>query len=408
MSFDIQYNSGHKIQSRLDALSKYAIFLLFSSILYQAVFCFINTNITTISASYLMLAEGALIAVVAINFLIGPIEILMLVLLVLIFGNTLILTIFQQHFDPKIIRNLITPILIIWLGMQYNHKVKLDHLIKFFAIIVVGVGFFEFLLPELYQRIFNVLNYQIAVGRSTEAALKYVDTSFSLNGTRWGGRNLLPFLGDHRSSSIFLETVNMSNFSVLLACWGLSKESLKSGWIFLLAAAVVAILADSRFASILISLLIILRFGLPLKMLEIIAYLSPVVVLGLCFYLQSPVGEDTFRGRLGSTGYYIANFKLDEFFGLSNLHYSKFVDQGYAYLIHFTGLILPIILWVSFCTLKMCDNQGRIFKSLIAFLISANLAVSGDSIFAFKWVSIMWFLVGTLLYQSKKKPVVAN
>lgn len=405
MSFDIKYNLKLETEAPTEALSKYAIFLLFSAILYQAFFCFVNTNIASVSASYLMLTEAILIGVVALNFLRGPIEISMMALLVLVFANTFVLAIFQQHFDPKIIRNLMTPILMIWLGMQYNHKVKLDTLVKCFAIIVVGVGFFEFVLPEIYQRIFNVLNYQIAVGRSTEAALKYVDSSFSLNGTRWGGRNLLPFLGDHRSSSIFLETVNMSNFSVLLACWGLSKQNIKSGLIFLFAAAMVAILADSRFASILVLLLVFMRFALPIKVLELAAYLSPVFVLGLCFYLQSPAGEDNFRGRLGSTGYYILNFRPEEFFGLSNYHYSLFVDQGYAYLIHFTGLILPLVLWISFCWLKMASNQGRIFKSLIAVLIAANLAVSGDSIFAFKWITIMWFLVGALMYQETKKHI---
>jgi len=401
-SFNLKSNLKNNEKVSSDALSNYAIFLLFAATLYQAFLCFIDTNVFSVSAAYLMLTEVCLIGVVALFYLRGPISISMLALLVLVFANTFVLTIFQQYFDPKIIRNLMTPILIIWLGMQYNHKLSLDSIMKKFAIIVIVIGIFEFILPDIYQHVFNVLNYQISVGRSTDAALKYAESSFSLNGTRWGGRNLLPFLGDHRSSSIFLETVNMGNFGVLLAAWGLSKKSIKSGAFFIAAALIVAVLADSRFASTLIALLLIMRFTLPPKLLEAISYLSPLFVLMVCFYLESPAGMDDFKGRLGSTGYYILHFRLSEYFGLSSYHYSKFVDQGYAYLIHFSGILMMLVLWFSFCRLRMSSEEGNYFKCLVAVLIAANLAISGDSIFSIKWVAIMWFLIGALSF--KKAP----
>jgi putative polymerase len=399
-SFNLKYSLKPVESVSSDALSNYAIFLLFAALLYQPFLCFINSHIFSVKPIFLMLAEAGLLSVVALNFLRGPVSIPMLSLFILVFANAFVLVLFQQYFDPKTIRNLMIPILLIWLGAQYNNKIDIDKLVKIFAWIVIVVGLFEFILPEVYSMVFNVINFHISIGRASERALQFAEGGFSLNGVRWGGRNLLPFLGDHRTSSVFLETVNMGNFGVLLACWGLSKKDIKSGFFFVAAAFVVAVLADSRFASTLIAMLLIMRIALPIKALEVSSYLSPLLILLVCFYFQGPMIDDNFKGRLGSTGYYILNFKVSEYFGLSNYHYSLFVDQGYAYLLHFTGLVLSLIMWISFCRLRMSSNEGRIFKSLVGLLIAANLAISGDSIFAFKWVSILWFLVGTMLVTS--------
>lgn len=399
-SFRLKYSLKNNESASSDALSNYAILLLFSALLYQTFFCFVNTHFFRITPSLLILTEMFLLAGVAFFFIRGPISLRMLSLFIFVFANAFVLVIFQQYFDPKTIRNLMIPILIIWLGTQYNNKIPADTLLKYFTFIVISVGLLEFFLPTIYQMFFNVIEYQVATGRATDVAVKYSEGGFSMNGTRWGGRHLLSFLGDHRTSSVFLETVNMGNFGVLIACWGLSKKDIKSGLFFLVAAFVVTILADSRFASTLITLLILLRIALPLKALEISAYLSPLVILSICFYLYSPTNMDDFKSRLGSTGYYILNFKASEFFGLSNYHYSMFVDQGYAYLIHFSGLTLALIMWISFCRLNMASKEGRVFKSLFGLLIAANLAISGDSIFAFKWVTIAWFLLGTLLIKT--------
>lgn len=402
-SFRLKYSLKQHESASSDALSNYAILLLFSALLYQTFFCFVNTHFFRITPSFLMLTEIVLLSGVAAFFIRGPISLKMLSLLVLVFANAFVLVIFQQFFEPKTIRNLMIPILILWLGAQYNNKIPTDKLLKYFTFIVIAVGLVEFVLPSIYQMFFNVIEYQVATGRATDIAIKYSEGSFAMNGTRWGGRNLLPFLGDHRTSSVFLETVNMGNFGVLIACWGLSKKNIKSGLFFLVAAFVIAVLADSRFASTLITLLILMRFLLPLKALEITAYLSPLLILLVCFYLYTPENMDDFKSRLGTTGYYILNFKASEFFGLSNYHYSMFVDQGYAYLIHFTGITLALIMWFSYCRLKMVSDEGRVFKSLFGVLIAANLAISGDSIFSFKWVPIAWFLLGTLLVKQEKK-----
>lgn len=405
-SFNLKYSLKPVESVSSDALSTYAIFLLFAALLYQPFLCFINTNVFTIKPVFLMLTEAGLLGIVALNFLRGPISLPMLGLFTFVFANAFILVLFQQYFDPKTIRNLMIPILMLWLGMQYNNRISTDTLMKVFTWIVIIVGLFEFILPEIYAMVFNVINFHISIGRASEKALQYAEGGFSLNGVRWGGRNLLPFLGDHRTSSIFLETVNMSNFGVLLASWGLSKKNMRSGFFFVFAALLIAVLADSRFASTLISVLILLRVALSTRLLEVFSYLSPFLILMLCFYLEDPANLDNFKSRLGTTGYFILNFKPSELFGLSNYHYSMFVDQGYAYLFHFSGLFIALLMWFSYCRLQTKSEEGRLFKSLFGILIAANLAISGDSIFAFKWVAVAWFLLGTLLMKNKTARVL--
>ena len=148
-SFNLKYHLKPVEKASSDALSNYAVFLLFASLLYQPFFCFINTNVFSIKPIFLMLTEATLLAIVAFNFLRGPVSIPMLSLFILVFANAFLLVLFQQYFDPKTIRNFMIPILLIWLGIQYNHKISVDKLVKIFAWIVIILGVFEFFLPEI-------------------------------------------------------------------------------------------------------------------------------------------------------------------------------------------------------------------------------------------------------------------
>ncbi len=400
--------SGSNVQvaqptPKADFYSRYAIVFLLAAVLYQTVFCFINTHLLSISASYLIFSEALLLLVIALGFFRGPISLPMAALLFLVFANSFGLVLFQQLFEPKIIRNFMTPIFVLWLGAQYRHPISADRLMRFLVWMVVLVGMVEFVLPELYQHLFNVLQYQVGIGSWAEVAGKYTELTFSGNGTRWSGRVLLSFLGDHRASSIFLETVSMGNFAVLTAAWGLSKPTVKQARFFICAAIVIAILADSRFASMLIGVMVLLRLTLSRRWLQWSATLMPLLIVLVCLYLATPEFTDDFKGRLGSTGNFLLSFKASEFFGLSAQHYSLFVDQGYAYVLHFCGLGIALVLWLSFWRLNTQTPQATIFKSLVGILIAANLAISGDSIFAFKWVTVMWFLLGTCLRPTAEK-----
>jgi putative polymerase len=398
MQLTISNPSNIKVEDDKAYLSNFAIILLFTAFLHHLALCFINTNIFQVSTSALVLTELSLLGVTSV-FFIRNIQLNYLIILIFVIANTFLLAMFQGGFDPKNVRNFMIPILMIWLGSQYDNRIPVDILVKWLAWIFLLFGLFELFFSDFFQQLFNVVKFQYAVGRSAVEELEFGNGStFSANGMRYHGRNFLAFLGEHRVASVFLETVNTSNFSTLLVAWGLSKKTIKDGWQFYAIGLTVALLADSRFGMTLITMMTILRFCISTNILKIIAYFFPIFVLIVCFYFGWNYTEfrDDFETRLGSTGYHILNFKLSEFFGLYGNHYKAFVDQGYARLLHFNGIILMIILWISTCRLKVNKN-GVIFKCLILVIISSNLAISGDSMFAFKWVTIMWFLLGTTL-----------
>jgi len=391
-----------KIISDKSVLSIFSIALIFIALLHHAFFCFIYTNFFSINSSVLIVTELTLLAI-TFAFFVRRTSLYYILILIFIISNFLILVVFQQYFDPKNLRNFIIPVLMIWLGSQYDHRISVDLLVKWMGYIVLFFGLFELFFSDTFQSIFNILNFQISIGSASESALEYADGNFSANGTRYGGRNLLSFLGEHRVSSVFLETVSTSNFCTFLAAWGLSKKRVIDGLQFLFLAILIAMLADSRFGVTLITVMILIRFALNKKILKIFAYLSPLIFILICLYfgLEFKVFLDDFKTRLGTTGYYILNFKLLEFFGMSDNHYAQLLDQGYARLFHFNGIILMVILWLSFCSLKVKEN-AEIFKYLVAVIISANLAISGGSIFAFKFAAIMWFILGTQLHYDNK------
>jgi putative polymerase len=378
-------------------VSVFSIALVFIALFHHFILCFINTNLFNISGSWLVLTELTLIGITFTLF-VRDSSINYVLLLLIIITNALILALFQQAFDPKQIRNFIVPVLLIWLGTKYDNKISVDKLVLWAAVIVLIVGLFELFFSDIYQKFFNVLNFLISTGRLEESSTQYAETSFALNGTRYGGRNLLSFLGDHRVSSVFLETVTVSNFATVIVAWGLAKSNLKEGWLFIFLGTLIAVLADSRFGTTIIMLMLMLRYTIRKDWLKFIAYLMPFFIILVCLYIGKDftVFRDDFETRIGSTGHHILNFKLSEFFGLYSIHYSALLDQGYARLLHYNGLIISIVLWVSFCALKF-KKDTEIFKYFIAVIITTNLAISGDSIYSFKWVAFMWFLIGTQL-----------
>ena len=398
--------STHSINTvKPNLVSRFAVALVFIALLHHMFFCFVDSNLVHIGSGVLMATELVLLALTALFFVSNASSGYVMMLLAIL-ASSFILALFQHGFDPKFVRNLIIPILLIWLGSQYDHHIAVDKLIKIMAWIVLAVGLFELFLPDVFQQFFNIISFQISLGRSTEKALEYAASSFSLNGTRYGGRNFLSFLGDHRVSSVFLETVNVSNFSTLLVAWGLSKQKLE-GWHFVLIGVVIAVLADSRFGTTLIMLMMLMRYGLNRYLFKYIAYFMPLLVILACVIVGWDYHgfRDDFETRIGSTGHDLLQFHPAEFFGMYGVHKRLFMDQGYARILHFHGLIILVVMWVVFCKLKV-QESAVFFKYLIAVIISANLAISGDSVFAFKWVAIMWFILGTqLVKKTKEQPV---
>ncbi len=361
--------------------------------------CLINTHVFAISRFHLALFEVVMLLSTSVLFLL-KVNLRMLALILFVLANCFLLAIFKGGFDPKLVRNFLIPILIIWLGSNVTDKKYYDKFVFIIALSIILFGIFEGLFSTLYQKLLNVLQYQIAIGAAAEEKTVYLDTNLALNGMRISGRNFFEFIfGRHRISSVFLESASMSNFGVVVAAWGLSKSAFKKVLPFLAMGITVTVLSDSRFGVSIISLLIILRFLWPSGMLKGTSFMMPVFVIITCIFVYFNYYDglsDDFKGRLGLNGEFLLHFKLSEFFGMYNIHYNKFADSGYALLFHHYGIVFALIIWSCLYFLPTDSIVGERFKSFVAVIISANLAISGDAIYALKMSALMWFLMGTL------------
>lgn len=387
---------------QLPLIQWYAFIFLIGALFHQVALCFLNTHAFDMPVSILMLFEASLLGFAALLF-IQNVNFKLLILMVFIISNALILVIFQQYFDPKHVRNFFIPILAIWLGAHYainKKEEQIDRLVIWVAFIVIGFGLFEAFFSSVYQELLNVRKFHVALGRSNEIALTIVEGTLSLNGMRIGGRNMLEFLfGDHRISSIFLESASMANVGGIIASWGLSKQFGKKLITIYSLGLFIAVMADSRFSVSITLLALILRF-IPLKgFLRYISVFMPIVVIAVCFFIYENfyIGfTDDFKGRLGLTGELLSRFKPSEFFGAYPYHYSGFVDSGYPHILHFNGLILALVMWFSIFSIRMKSEVGERFKYLIMIFIATNLTIGGDAIYALKMSGLMWFLMGVL------------
>src|SRR5690606_9511460 len=120
--------------------------------------------------------------------------------------------------------------------------------------IVLALALIEYFFVEAFTEYFNVASYYISRG-TMEAREAMQSGDLFISGVRpagiQGGRNLLPFLGDHRVSSVFLEPVSMGNFGIIVFFWGLVQSKF-GGQLHLGLMArglVFVIFADSRFGA---------------------------------------------------------------------------------------------------------------------------------------------------------------
>lgn len=386
---------------------------MIASVVYQALLALIHTHVHRSSA---LLVAGAefLIYLACILVLARRIRLEFVTIVALVLAYLLLLSIFRDGLDFKGFRDVMIPLLFFWLGRHVGDISYADRVLKALVVIVLIFGFFElFFLPQ-YTALLDIFSYYVSTGTVTISTNFIRDSALNLNGLRPEGigRTIFPsLLGSHRVSSVFLEPVSLGNFAVIVAAWGLSKPraELRSMLFFLLSAAVLIALADSRYGLIVVSALIAIRVIVHGRMhTAFIAFpflsIAALVLIGL--YFHGGVA-DNIMGRLYWTGDTLLSFDLGKLIGVQgfNLPYG---DMGYAYLLSRWGVLLCLVLWGALWLIKMPDERGVRFRAYAALYISLILTVSGTSFFALKTAGLLWFLVGSCAYRSAPSPAPAR
>lgn len=374
--------------------------VLVTSVCYLSVLSFANARGFNVSPALVGLAE-ALIYAACLSVVCRRLSLPTVALSVCIGAWILFTWVIRQSPDFKGLRDLIVPLLFVSLGRHVADVGFADRCMKLIVVLVVAVALFEVAFVGSYATLFNSFSFYKSIAGFGDSAASFQGQMLSLNGYRPEGigRTILPMVfGSHRASSVFMEPIALGNFAVIVLAWGLSKpwSEIRQSALFMLAAALIITLCDSRFGLLLGAVLVVVR-GIPLP---VVGRLAPIIPFGILavligFAWFAPSLGDNLHGRITTSGNALLLFDPAMLMGFGS-PLPAFGDMGYAYMLSRFGAPLAVLLIAIIFLFPMADQRGLRYRQLIVLYIFSSLAISGTSVFALKTAGLAWFLFGVL------------
>lgn len=385
-------------------------FIIVASVGYQLVLCLLNTHVLHVSRAVVGLAE-AIIMLACVPLLMRRLLPGVVILACVSAAMLCLLGIFNEQLNIKAFRDIAIPLCYFWLGCNVGRLELADRALKVAICLVLAMGFFELLLLDTYTHWFNIFNYYVNIGTLDPTMDLVREDRLQANGMRPEGigRTLLPgLLGPHRVSSVFLEPVSLGNFASLCAAWGLARTQWREGIFFVVAAIVMMVLCDSRFALMTVSGFVLLRLfvrGALLNLCVLAPIAAVILLLVVGHYTPNETGRiltDDMQGRLAYSGWSLMQFDPLKLLGIG--HTKVYYDEGYAHVMATFGLPLVLVLWCSFWLLPKGNDTNQRFRAMASLYIALILCISGFSFFALKSAGLLWFLVGCSLQKPAAAP----
>jgi putative polymerase len=384
--------------TRLSA--KLAIATLFTATVFNLGLCFINTRLFPTSDKTAMLAEACIMAM-TVSLLLWKRDHLVALIISILVSYFAFLFMVRGAIDPKPIRDLLIPIVFIRLGQKYLTVEQTDWLITRLTVLALGVAIFEFVLPDVYTRFFDVLSYFINKGATRSEASDFIVNGFNINGDRpdGQGRELLPFLGLHRAGSIFLEPVTTGNFGAICGAWFLQSDRKALGrWFWVAQCLALIILADGRFGLMLLLIAMVLRY-LSFLQKPLLLSLLPFAIVGFlvvyAYYIDSmgiSTGGNSYGGRLLYSGRILDHLDVLDWLGMQ-VQEIVYFDSGYAYSVTQIGLLALMVAWLAFAANLELKSSYRYLGCFCMLYVAMSLIVS-NSMWSIKASALLWFMVG--------------
>jgi putative polymerase len=388
-----------------------AFLLILSAVSFNAVLCFINTNIVSIDSNTVILSEMFIVgaAIIACYRSLNHLN------LILILGTILFTLILSQirisispgdGLDIKIVRDLLIPIIFFLVGQRIKDLKIADSIVFKITGLVLILALFEYFFLDTFLKYFSIAQYYIARGtlEETNAILDYAG-GLMANGIRPPdqGRELpLPFLGNHRVSSIFLEPISLGNFGCIVTLWALVRSSMERRFYFwtILSALALIGLSDTRFDAYFLVLGIIMLI-LPLYISTPAAAAMPIVIiLGLMIFAITSDNVSDFITGLGTyhrllySGHVLVDFDILNWLGMSHSRLQTF-DAGYGYIISNAGIVVLLLFGWLFMSLKGPDRYFYSFRNASVAYYATLFCISASQL-TIKTASLHWLLIGTL------------
>ncbi len=381
--------------AHMDLTTRAIVWLAYAAALYPLLLCFLNTRVARMPNASLILAEVIIFAA-STPVLIARLNLGLLLAALCIGVNYFVLALVQQSNDFKAARDLLMPVIFVWLGYALSDRRVGERVLRNLAIIAVALGLVEFIFPTFYSTLFDAIAFYTARGYGANNPFALSVLQVRPEGI---GRSLFPFLGPRRISSFFLEPVALGNFAVLTAAWALSKpreEWREAAWLMGLAAAMI-VMADARFGSISILVLCALRLSGVWKvrlMSAMLPFAAMLIVILVAWVLPIGMRDDNIAGRFAVSGRNLIDMSWSAWLGVPG---TISMDAGYGYIIQRTGIVICLSLWFLFSVAPLKDDQARRYHFNVAAYVALNLTISGSSLFSLKTTAILWLLLGTVI-----------
>jgi putative polymerase len=380
--------------------------LIIAAITFNAALCFINTHVTPINNSHVIFSEISIIivALLACYRNIEPQYILLIVVYVLLLALIRVSIFNNPGMDLKTIRDFLIPLVFIAVGKSVSNIRVADATVYVATIIILLFAIFEYFFIDAYLEIFRVIEYYVARGTLDPLNPQFQwSKGLMLNGIRHGGGALLPFLGDHRVSSLFLESISLGNFGSLVVFWAIARSRMEQQlrvWSIISGIALI-ILSDSRFNAAFIGVGILFLFINPRVTTPVVVAMPFVMIFGLWLIAaNAPVREVLYpedaslHERLLYSGRVLLDFDFYNWLG-AKASRNQTLDAGYAYVISNIGLIGFVVYWFWFISLEGRSRYFYAFRNMSAAYFAALFCIS-TSVFTIKTAAMLWFLIGAL------------
>jgi len=367
--------------------------LLVGALTFNMALCFINTNVMGINDTMVMGSEVVLVAC-ALYLGLGRNAAPYLVLAIF-FSYAILLMAMRPLLDPKAVRDFLIPIAFYLLGRSCNDVRLADRAALISGLIVVAFGLFEFLALDVYVSYFNIIKYYVARGTVAPTDVSSQTGALFASGVRPDARTLLPFLGPHRASSVFLEPISTGNFGAILYIWTLNRPGMAKRWLTMATGLTAIVLSDSRFGANVCIVATIAYLAAPITPRFVWLTAPFVMLIGLTIYgftSAEVTWQNNFAGRLLWTARLVTSLSPEAVWGLSP-DKPFLSDSGYAYSLNQIGLLGALGFWSLFIFAPERSPRAWRFKVCVATYICLLMIVS-DSVYSIKTAALLWFMTG--------------